>query len=376
MVRIGEQHHFLDPQVRQDLRAHAIIAQFLDFGRARALALGTQLHEARDDALHRAVDHHDHARAFLRDHLHRGGKQPGALGRFAEHIDEEAGGMHPHQRRLGGIDLALHQRDRLVASRLVVKRHRLPLPAPARFERHFRLLLDQMVVAAAIGDQVTDRADLQIVELRERHQIVHPRHGAVLVHDLADHARGVEASQPRHVHRRFGMARAHQHTAIARDQWENVARGHDLLAALGRIDRHRDRAGAVGGGNAGGHPIARLDRDGKGRLVPRAVVAAHQVEAQRVDARLGHGEADQPAPVPRHKIDLLRRRHLRRDHQIALVLAILVIHQDEHATVLRLVDDLFGAGEKRVAQAGEFSGLLHDNVPSVGDSGRAHRSRC
>src|SRR3546814_10456386 len=51
---------------------------------------------------------------------------------------------------------------------------------------------DLMVVAAAIGDQVADRPDLQIVKLREGDQIVHPRHGAVVLHDLADHAGRVE----------------------------------------------------------------------------------------------------------------------------------------------------------------------------------------
>ena len=284
--------------------------------------------------------------------------------------------MHAHQRRLLGIDLALHQRDRLVTGCLVVERHRLPLPAPARFEGHFRLLLDQVVVAAPIGDQVADRADLEVVELRKGDKVVHAGHRPVLVHDLADHTRRIEAREARHVDGRFGMTRAHQHAAVARDQREDVARRHDLLAALARVNRHRDRTGAIGGGDAGRHAVARLDRNGEGRLVPRAVMAAHQPQPERVDARLGHRQADQPAPVPRHEVDLLRRRHLRGDDQIAFILAILVIDQDEHPAVLRLVDDLFGAREKGVAQTREFSGLLHDNVPSVGDSGRAHRSRC
>src|SRR3546814_8957052 len=75
--------------------------------------------------------------------------------------------------------------------------------------------------------------------LREGDQIVHPRHGAVVLHDLADHAGRVEAGQPRHVHGRFRMARADKDAALARDQRKHMARRHDMLAVFRRIDRDR-----------------------------------------------------------------------------------------------------------------------------------------
>jgi hypothetical protein len=81
----------------------------------------------------------------------------------------------------------------------------------------------------------------------EGHQIVQPGHGAVVVHDLADHARGVEPGQARDIDRRFGMAGADQHAAIARDQREDVARGDDVIAALSGVDRDGNGAGPVGG---------------------------------------------------------------------------------------------------------------------------------
>ena len=51
-------------------------------------------------------------------------------------------------------------------------------------------------------------------------------------------------------------------------------------------------------------------------------------------------EADQAAAVLGHEVDRLGRRHLRRDDEVALVLAVLVVDQDEHAAVARLLDDL------------------------------------
>jgi non-ribosomal peptide synthetase component F len=233
-----------------------------------------------------------------------------------------------------------------------------------------------MVVAAAIGDQVADRADLQVMELRKGDEVIHPRHGPIFVHDLADHARGVQARQPRDIHRRLGVAGAHQHAAVARDQREDMARRDQRVGAVARIDRHRDGPCAVGRRDAGGHAFLRLDRDGEGGFVPGAVLGAHQRQAERVDPFARHRQADQPAPVPRHEVDLLRRCHLRGDDQIAFIFAILIIDQDEHAAVARLVDDLFGAGQETAPQTGKRVGISgHDNAPCAVDNGRARRSR-
>jgi hypothetical protein len=231
-----------------------------------------------------------------------------------------------------------------------------------------------MVVAAAIGDQVADRADLEIVELGEGDEVVEPRHRPVVLHDLADHARGIEPREPRDVDRRLGMAGADQHAAVARDQREDVAGGDDRAPVLRRVDRDRDGARAIRRRDAGGDAFARLDRDGERGLVPRAVVARHQVEPELVDALLGHREADQPAAELRHEVDRVGRRHLRGDDEVAFILAILVVDEDEHAAVARLVDQFLGAGEEAVLQAGEFR-LCHGAPPCAGDNGQARRSR-
>src|SRR3546814_20476716 len=78
-------------------------------------------------------------------------------------------------------------------------------------------------------------------------------------------------------------------------------------------------------------------------------VCSSDLDAERADAVLREREADQPAPVRRHEVDRVGGHHLRGDDEIALVLAILLVDEDEHAAVLRLVDDLFGAGEEGVA---------------------------
>src|SRR3546814_14634093 len=49
-----------------------------------------------------------------------------------------------------------------------------------------------------------------------------------------------------------------------------------------------------------------------------------------------------------HEVDRVGSRHLGGDDEIAFVLAILVVHQNEHAAVLGLVDDFLDARQKRL----------------------------
>ena len=143
----------------------------------------------------------------------------------------------------------------------------------------------------------------------------------------------------------FGMAGADQHAARLGDQREDMPGRNQRVRPVRRIDRDRDGPRPVGGADPGRNAFLRLDRDGEGGFVAAAVVVGHRLQAERVGPILGQREADQPAPVARHEVDRVGRRHLRRDDEIALILAVVVVDQDEHAAVARLVDDRFGADQ-------------------------------
>ena len=83
----------------------------------------------------------------------------------------------------------------------------------------------------------------------------------------------------------------------------------------------------------------------------------HHLQTEPVDMAFIHGKADQPAAELGHEIDRLRRGHLRRDDKVALVLAVLVVDQDEHAPVAGLADDFLDRGQfKRILL---FSRCVH-----------------
>src|SRR5438874_1489727 len=52
--------------------------------------------------------------------------------------------------------------------------------------------------------------------------------GAVVIDELRDDPRRMEAGKPGEIDRRLGMARAHEHATRFGDQWKNVPRPHEV----------------------------------------------------------------------------------------------------------------------------------------------------
>ena len=136
--------------------------------------------------------------------------------------------------------------------------HDEPERAVRRGERALGDALDDALGAAAIVDEVGDRADQQAVLLREHLEVRHARHRAVVAHDLADDRRRRESGEAREVAAGFGVAGAHQHAAGLRHHREDVPRLHEVAGLRLGCDRGVHGARAVGRGNARGHALAPL----------------------------------------------------------------------------------------------------------------------
>ena len=120
--------------------------------------------------------------------------------------------------------------------------------------------------------------------------------------------------------------------------------------ALGRVDRDLDRVRAVVGGDAGRDALAGLDRDGEGGSVRRLVALGHHPQPELVAALAGEAEADQPAALLRHEVDRLGRRELRGDGQVALVLAVGRVDDDDHLALPDVLDRLLDRGERALGR--------------------------
>ena len=137
-------------------------------------------------------------------------------------------------------------------------------------------------------------------------QVGHAGHGAVFLHDLADHPGRVEAGDLGQVDRGLGLAGAHQHAAVPGAQGENMAGARQVLGAGLGIDQSLDGDRPVVGRDAGGGIVLGVDRDGERGLEMGGVVVDHQRQVELLAALFGHGDADQPARLLGHEVDRSR----------------------------------------------------------------------
>ena len=269
-----------------------------------------------------------------------------------QHVGQRVAHMHARQHRCAVVHASAHQREMQAAMQRIA-----PGKQPERAESGLRFRFvhahDGLLGSQAMADQVGDAADLQSVFLREGLQFGAARHRAVLVQDFDQHAGRLEPGQRREIARGFGMAGARQHAARLRRQREHVARLHQIIGLRIGGDRHLDGARAIVRGDAGGHAARRLDRNGEVGVVRGTVVAHHRAQAELRGTSLVECEADQPARLARHEVDVFRPHALRGHDQVAFVLAILVVEHDDHAPGTQFVEHFGNGGERHEVVSGE-----------------------
>ena len=166
-----------------------------------------------------------------------------------EHVAGQALGVDANEHVVVPFHVALDERDvvLVVDQRAVSDRHEPAEPGrrPGRDDA-----LDELLVLAAVGDEVRHRDHLQVVALAIGLEVARRRHRPVVVHDLANHAGGNQAGEPRQVDRGLGLTDALEHPAGLCLQRKHVARLDQLARARLGVDRDLNRARAVGGRDA------------------------------------------------------------------------------------------------------------------------------
>src|SRR5678816_4398516 len=210
----------------------------------------------------------------------------------------------------------------------------------------------QRLGADAVLDQVRDGNHQQLVPAREPGQLGNARHRAVGIENLADDAGRVESRDAREIHRRFGLPGAHQHAAVARLQREHVPGTCKIGRTRLRIDGGKYRGGAIRRGDAGTGDVLRLDRDAEGGLEARGVLRHHLRDVELFETLLRHRHADQAAALGGHEVDDLGRDLLGGDGEVSLVLAVLVVDDDDHPAFAEGLDGVLDRRKRRTYPAG------------------------
>jgi hypothetical protein len=200
-------------------------------------------------------------------------------------------------------------------------------------------------VFAAVFYQIGDGDYLDAVLVCQHEQGGQARHAAILVHDLAEDTGRGQPCQAGKVHRGFGVTSAHQHSALAGDEGEEVT-GAGKIAGLGVLVYEQfDGLGAVVGGDAGGGAGDGVHGHGEGGAHQAGVFAGDGTEFQRRCPLAGEGDADKPPAIFSHKVDGVGVGVDSGDDEVALVFAVGVIHHDKEATGFQVLYGLGDGGE-------------------------------
>ena len=266
---------------------------------------------------------HQHATALLLEALERGMHRVGA----AEHVADDVGAMQPRRHVLAVADAAVHEGHVLDG----VERRDVGVTgqrADRALDREFADPLDQLIARLPVGDDVGDRNLLELVAFGERRDRRPAHDGAVVVHQLGQHADRRQVGQPAQIDARFGVARPHQHAAVLGDQRKHVAGPHEIGGAAVAVGERAHGVGALFGRDAGGEAVAHVDRHGERGAERRVVGRHHRIETQPARLvgrqRRAH-DAGRIADDERH---LLGRAQRSRDEQVAFVLAVVVVGDD------------------------------------------------
>src|ERR1700687_2486501 len=140
----------------------------------------------------------------------------------AEYVAHHIGAMQPREDVLALADVAVDEGrmvhgvergDESIAAEL----------ADLAFYREGGDALDELLTRLPPGDDVGDRDLRELVLLREGGDFGAALDASVAVHESGEYAHGRQPREPAKVDAGFGMARAHQHAALTRDQWKDVA---------------------------------------------------------------------------------------------------------------------------------------------------------
>ncbi len=145
------------------------------------------------------------------------------------------------------------------------------------------------------------------------------------------------------------MAGTRQHATGLGHQREDVPWADDVLGLGIACGGGLHGTGAVGGRDAGGDAFGRLDRHGELGTEARTVARRHQRQLERFAALAGHRHADQATGMLGHEVDVLGLAALGCHDDVAFVLAVFVIHEDDHLALADVFHQLFDTVERHAA---------------------------
>ena len=177
-------------------------------------------------------------------------------------------------------------------------------------------------------------------ELEERQA----RRRAVVVQHLADHRDRRQPGETRQVDRGLGVPAPFEHAALTGAEREDVTGPDELVGVRRGVEEPAHGVGPVGGADpAAGLPV--VDRDRERRVAAGGSGRHHRWDVEPVQVLGRGGHAHEPARPAEHEVDRFRRDPLRRHREVTLVLAVLVVGDEDHLAATDPTQGLVDARE-------------------------------
>src|SRR5450759_28287 len=252
-----------------------------------------------------------------------------------EDISGETLRVHSHQNARVRRDVAEDKRDVLVLVDVIAVADDAPR---SEFGRKPSLgdAMHEPLGLEAMRHELRDGDEREAVLLREALQLGATGARAVLAQNLADHPRRNEAGKAGEVNGRLGVAHALEYSSSARAKRRDVSRTAQIGGNSLGIDSNTDGFGAILRAHSRGDAkaLVRIDADGESGTVLVGVGFALLSELELVGTFPRKRETNPPARLTNHEVDHFRRDQLRRTDEIAFVLAILIVGDDDQLASL------------------------------------------
>jgi hypothetical protein len=263
-----------------------------------------------------------------------------------EDVSSETLRVHSHEHAGVRLDIPEHESDMLVIVDIVAVADDAPRPDFCR-ETSFSDAVDEALGLKSMCDELSDSDESEAVFLRETFELGATGAGAVLAEDLADHSSGGKAGQPGKIDGRFRVTHALKYASLARSKRRDVARTAEVRWDRLGIDCDPDRLRAVLGAYSGrnAEALIGINADSEGGSIFVGVDFTLLSELQLVGALSSQRETYPSARFADHEVDHFGRDQLRRANEIALVLAIFIVCDDDQLAGLDIGYCLFDSSE-------------------------------
>jgi hypothetical protein len=346
---VGHEADFADAEVGDDLGADAVVAEVhgeaefkVGFDGIETLLLefvGFDFAVEADATTFVAAHVDDDAGSFLFDALHGGVELAAAVAAAGgEDVASEALAVDAHEGGGVGLDLAFDEGDVVGA----VENAAIKVEAEAAViggHVDFLHFLDESFAAPAVGNEVGDAAHAEAVLLGEGAEVIEAGHGAVGIHDFDEDAGGGEAGEAGEIGGGFGVACAAEDATGFGDEGVDVTGLDEILRDGARVGEELDGAGAVGGADAGGDAFGGVDGNGEVGAEGLAILRDHAFKVELAGDLEGDSDAEHAAAFADHEIDHLGGDFFGGADEVALILTIFVIRDDDHFSGSNVRDD-------------------------------------